>query len=79
MESIFDTYWQFCDANVMCRQLNNTYALIATRCVVGGVIGSLVCTAVHHLVMSVMDRVWCNGIVIFLDLVLFLYVFKLIF
>ena len=30
--SVYDTYWQFSDANV-CRQLNYAYALRATRCV----------------------------------------------
>ena len=31
--SVYDTYWQFSDANVVCRQLNYAYALRATRCV----------------------------------------------
>ena len=36
--SVFDTYWQFSDANVVCRQLNYAYALKAIRCVVDGIV-----------------------------------------
>ena len=32
--SVFDPYWQFSDANVVCRQLNYAYALKATKYVV---------------------------------------------
>jgi len=66
--SVFDTYWQFSDANVVCRQLNYSYALRATRCVVSVVdsiyftvlyyiahdklYSSFVCTGIHHLVLG---------------------------
>ena len=36
--SVFDTYWQFSDANVVCRQLNYAYALRATRCAVDSIV-----------------------------------------
>jgi len=66
--SVYDTYWQFSDANVVCRQLNYAYALRATRCVSVIVLYSVKLFCVYSgssfgagITLVWMDSVQCNG------------------